>query len=362
MTKEIYDPKKPFNEKIRELIRSTQPENGPIRVKQFGKRFAVERDAEYWKDYIELTGSDTVGTKGLLHWQMNTMEYAAQDAFAMVVDDLIEGGFVPAILQNQILMQEEDERRILDVVEGLTKLCLQNRWKHGEGDSPIIISGGETAPVNIIRGLEVGVTASGYVKKGDEIRQNALEGDVIIGVESSGIHSNGLSFFRNELFDKMKMPLSKEMPWGKTIGEELTIPTNVYLPAIKELIEGLEMDKGVRANRAIHGMVHITGGGFSKIRELDPTKGLDMEIAHGKLKVHEIFRYAHDELGMDSGRMYTRFNNGVGYAMAVDPAFVDYSLGILRGRFKAEEIGRTRRGTGRISIKSQFDSSTVECR
>ncbi|HUB92807.1 MAG TPA: AIR synthase-related protein [Candidatus Saccharimonadales bacterium] len=361
MAKEIYNPSKPFNDEIRALIKSTHPSKGPIKVSPFGKRFMVDRDPEYWKDFSELTGTDGIGTKGLLHWQMNTLNYGVQDAFAMVVDDLIEGGFVPVMLQNHIMMQEEDPGKILTAIKSLVELCIGNKWEYAEGKSnPIIISGGETAPINTMQGFEMGITGTGYARKGEEIQYDARPGDLVIGLASSGVHSNGLSFYREEFFQKRKMGLNNELPWGVTIGEELTKPTDIYLPAIKALIKSLKTEEKVPAGKAIHGMVHITGGGLSKLRELTPKKNTDIEISNThNLGPQEIFRYAHDEFGVPSEKMYKRFNNGIGYVIAIDPSYSKHALGILRKHFKAEVIGEVRSGTGKITIESVYDSSMV---
>lgn len=220
---------------------------------------------------------------------------------------------------------------------------------------------GETAIINTLQGFEMGITATGYVRKGEEIGSNAKEGDVIIGLESSGIHSNGLSFFRDELFTKRNMSLDAELSYGATVGEELTRPTNVYLPAIKALIEALADQKKTAANSAIHGMVHITGGGFSKLRELMPDKKTNIEIdANHSLKPQEIFRYTHDELRVSSQKMYERFNNGVGYVIAIAPDVSKYALEILQKHFKVDEIGFVRKGDGRVKIDSAYEPIVVE--
>ena len=361
MPKDIYDPAKTFNEKIRELIKSTHPTEGPIIVSPFGKRFKIDRNYEYWKDFTELTGTDGIGTKAIIHWEMGTFANAAQDAFAMVVDDLIEGGFVPVTLQNHIQMKE-DPPKVLALIRGLVKLCEDNKWKYASGKyNPIIISGGETAQIDTIKGFEMGVTATGYCRKEDEVYPDAQDGDVLVGLGSSGVHSNGLSFYRNELFANRKMTVESELPWNTTVGKELTIPTNVYLPAIKALIELFHEQEGVRANSMIHGMVHITGGGLSKLKELSPKKTVDFEVSRGgKLGPQEIFRYAHDELGMPSHDMYRRFNNGIGFVITIDPSASKKALASLRKYFKAEEIGIVKKGSGSVSIESEYDKATLE--
>lgn len=362
--KEIYDPSKPFNEQIRSLIGSTQSSTGPILVTPFGKRFKVERDESYWKGCYELTGSDTVGTKAALHWKMNTLDYAVQDAFAMVVDDLIEGGFVPFILQNQILLSEEDQERILAIVSKLVELCMENKWNYAKGKSnPIIISGGETAILNTVEGFEMGITATGYVRKGEEIRPSAKDGDIIIGLASNGVHSNGMSFLRDELLSKRRMRLDDELPWGIELGEELTKPTNIYLRSIKELIESFKERKGIAPGKAIHGMVHITGGGLSKLKELIPQKNLDIDLwrAHA-LEPQEIFRYIYGEIGIPSEKMYSRFNNGIGYVVAVDPQFSKHALSVLERHFSAAEIGIVKKGKGSVTIESAYENVEVKYR
>jgi phosphoribosylformylglycinamidine cyclo-ligase len=358
---DVYDPTKPFNEQTRSLIVSTHPQEGPIVVKPFGKRFNVERDAAYWKDFLELSGTDGIGTKGLLHWKMGTEHYGVQDAFAMVVDDLIEGGYIPVLLQDHILMQTEDKDRILKAVKALTDLAVSNQWQTLDGKRyPMIITGGETAIIDTLQGFEMGITGTGYVKKGNEILTCIKKGDVIIGIGSSGIHSNGLSFYRRELFTNRNLELDHVLPWGVTIGEELTRPTTVYLPALKDLIAYASKTNG-KANDVIHGMVHITGGGLSKLTELLPKTGnLDIEVnREHALMPHPIFRYAY-ELGIRSRDMYTRFNNGIGYVVAVENAYANKALRILRNYFQADVIGVVKDGSGKVLIESAYESVTLK--
>jgi phosphoribosylformylglycinamidine cyclo-ligase len=360
-----YDPTKPFNNEIRKCIELTHPKEGPITVAPFGKRYVIKRDAEYWARYganlLELSGTDGIGTKGLLHWQMGTEQNGAQDAFAMVVDDLIEGGFVPVMIQDHITMQEEDPGRIFKIVDALTRLAVKNAWKDPEGKSrPIIISGGETAIINTLKGFEVGITGTGYVMRGNEIRSAANVGDALIGIESSGVHSNGMTFLREEFFEKRGMLLGDRLPWGATVGEELTIPTNVYLPALKEMLACAA--RAGRAGDSVHGMVHITGGGLSKLKELmRDGDNMSMQVmGDHALKPQELFHFVHDEFGMSSERIYKTFNCGVGYVVAADWEFEQDALKILNRHFAADVIGYVEAGRRKVVIDSQFDNTKVE--
>ncbi len=362
LQRDPYDPTKPFNEQTKAAIVATHPKDGPITVAPHGKRFKITRDGDYWKGYEELIGVDGIGTKGALHFRMNTPRNGAQDVFAMVVDDLIEGGYIPVLFQDHIIIQEENHAFIFGIVSGLVDLSLQNPWRTSDGRSyPIAITGGETAILNTVEGFEVGLNVTGYVRKGHEITANVEAGDAIIGIESSGVHSNGLSFFRREFFDNRGMELDHALPWGNTVGEELTIPTRVYLPAIKELIDAFT-EGDAPASRFVHGMVHITGGGFSKFGELIPGReDLDIRIGNGyAIEPQEIFRYVNGKFGMPSEKMYTTFNNGVGFAIAVSPDKVDEALTVLKRHYPAEVMGSVERGSGRIAVESKYDGATVE--
>ncbi|MBI2005353.1 MAG: hypothetical protein HYS80_01165 [Candidatus Aenigmarchaeota archaeon] len=348
----IYNPTKPYNERIRQLIRDTHPRKGPLIVRPDGKRFERLMDETHWKDFTFKDASDTIGSKGLLHWLMGTLPNGMQDAFAMVSGDLMEGGFIPFSLQDYIQIQEEDDEQIFASVQKLRDLCVENSWETSDGRKyPIAITGGDTSVVNTIQGCEIAITATGYVRKGEKIIPDAQPGDVLIGIASNGVHSNGFTFYREKL-DKRGIGLQTQVS-TTTVGEELVRPTHIYMPALRELIK--EMRPYIR------GMVHITGGGFSKLRELIP-EGRDIDIEVGRihrLKPQEIFWYAFEELGMPSEDMYTRFNNGVGYVVAVSPTKVEPALSIVRKYFSADTIGQITRGQRRVLVESEYENKTI---
>ncbi len=355
--REAYNPLKPFNDEIRRQIVLTHPSSGPLIVTPSGKRFRVEREASHAEEFYEMHATDGIGTKGILHWEMGTIRNGARDVFAMVMDDLIERGHVPAHFQDHIMMQTEDKGRIFEITRTLVGLSRGNPWSSGSGEHyPIIITGGETAIINTLKGFEIGITAVGYVRKGHEIVHDARPGDLVIGIASNGVHSNGLSFLREGLLEEKRLGLDHVMPWGVTLGNELTRPTRIYLPALKGLIE---TDGG---GGRIHGMVHITGGGLSKLGELFGGRyDADIEVSgQHSLRPQDIFRYVQREFGISSDKMYSRFNSGIGYAVAVAPEFaVDALAALRRHRFKTEVIGKVVMGSGNVIIKSQYGPEDV---
>lgn len=360
MEKEPYDPTKPFNDQIKKLIQDTHPKDGPIIFSPCGKRFSMHEDSDYLREYETLDATDGIGTKGLIYWLMfkltGDVGYIARgshDAAAMVWDDLIEGNFEPYKLQDHIMMQEENEQAIFALIRELRNLCLENPWEvYLERKSPIIISGGETAIINTLQGFEMGITATGKVKRGEEIISNARPEDVRIGIESSGAHSNGYTFLREEFLEKRGMNLEDKF-FDSTLGEELAKPTRLYLPAIKELLKNNRKD--------VSGMVHITGGAFTKLKELMPNKDVDIYVTrHTKLKPQPIFYYINKNFSINSESMYKKFNNGIGYVVAMKPHAVDYALDILNKYFLADIIGEVRHGSGKVLIESQFDKKVIK--
>jgi phosphoribosylformylglycinamidine cyclo-ligase len=285
---------------------------------------------------------------------MGTERHGAKDAFWMVADDLIEGGYIPVSFEDHIQIQEENAEKIFNIVGALVALANQNG---------MAIVGGETAIINTLQGIEVGISGEGYVKKGHQIIKSARPGDVIIGIESDNLHSNGYTFVRDTLLKQYG--LDSKAPWcNRTVGEELTVPTRGYLPVIKELLRQFTCDSGQAAteyaSQHIHGMVHITGGGLSKLGELCPYKNVDISINRKhKLEPQEIFRFIQREFAIASEKMYTRFNNGIGYVMAVSDNAAEAALGIIRNYYPAEVIGNVTGGTGKITIESKYDSETV---
>jgi len=172
----MYDPTKPYKEQILELIKQTW--ETPY-VSVVGDVYPIIKKKF---SYPEVDHTDGIGTKGVYHWQQRTFENAVIDALAMNLNDLALVGARPYRLQNHILLPEDDRDAILEIIETLAEECKRR---------DIAITGGETSIHNNIDGLEISLTVSGFIKN---YKPNIFRpGDVLIGIRSNGLHSNGFT-------------------------------------------------------------------------------------------------------------------------------------------------------------------------
>ncbi|HUY70525.1 MAG TPA: AIR synthase-related protein [Candidatus Baltobacteraceae bacterium] len=336
----FYDPTKPINREIKERVEQTwvAAKDWGIDIRRQGKRVVLkEQNRSPWASrtgFVEkMQASDGIGTKGYLHWLNKSFRYAAQDAFAMVVDDIIESGFVTFQIQDIISVGSDDKRvghpAILGVVDGLVELAKTNK---------VIISGGETAIKNTVKGLEVDITGTGVriYESPTGMRQDS----VLIGLKSSGFHSNGFTVI-NELY---RSQLS-DNPDRKLL-ESLTTPTTIYA---KELAELYGKGRGM-----VHGTVHITGGGWAKFLELDPKGQFGITVTAPKPKNPIFIKFYEDSAQAESpitpAQMYRYFNCGLGFVVAVDEKFKDEAFNILRKHEPTELEARIEKGGSAVNV------------
>ena len=240
--------------------------------------------------------TDGVGSKILIAEMMNKYDTVGIDCIAMVMNDILCVGAEPIALVDYLAVEKPDPEKASEIAEGLVK---------GAHESKISIIGGETASLpGIIKDFDIAGCGIGFVDVDKIITGEDIQaGDVLIGIESNGIHSNGYSLARKVLFDKAGFKVTDKMPNSETtIGEELLRPTELYVKPIVSLF---------KKDYDIHGLAHITGGGFTNLRRLK--KGVGYEIT-SLPEVPEIFKliYAQD---VDLKEMYKVFNMGVGFVV-----------------------------------------------
>ncbi|MGQ9781374.1 MAG: AIR synthase-related protein [Nitrososphaeria archaeon] len=356
MNKKFYDSRKPFGERIREIIEQTHPKDPytisqEISVRRIGKRYSVREMSEFLKNSEKMSVTDGTGTKGHLIWLMRAFKDSGSNPFAMTVDDLYEHNFEPYKIQSHLILQEEDRSAIIESIESLKDLCVAYKWKTPLGvDLPIIMDGGETAVCDTIQGMEFSVTATGYASPENILEGRAEAGNLLVGIASNGIHSNGLTFVRNSVLKKRALEFMLDNQ--TCLGEELTRPTRIYLGVLRELNELFR--------ESITGKVHITGGGLSKLKELSK-KPVCFEVFRGhNLEPQQIFNFIYHESGMSEREMLSTFNCGIGYVLSVKREVAEEIVKTICRHYPADIIGRVKSGKGQITINSPFSRNMVK--
>jgi len=240
--------------------------------------------------------TDGVGSKVLIANAISKWDTVGIDCIAMNVNDLYAIGAEPSAFVDYLAVEKVDPERAAQIAIGLAR---------GAEISNMTIVGGETASLpEIIRGFDLAGTAIGIVDKdkvvtGEKIRK----GDVLVGVPSSGLHSNGYTLARR-IIAESKYTYFDAMPGGeRSIGEELLTPTRIY-PEIVELVKKCD----------VHGLAHITGSGLLKLRRIS---GLGFEITD-PLEPQPVFRFLQEQGGVDDEEMYRTFNMGMGFLVVLD--------------------------------------------
>lgn len=292
-----------FVKRIAPIVKNTFSEKVITDIGGFGALFSGS--FPNLKDPVLVSGTDGAGTKTRIAQMMNKHDTIGIDAVAMCVNDILVSGASPLFFLDYISCGKLDEDVLVDIVKGIAEGCKQ------AGCSLI---GGETAEhPNImdekdydIAGFSVGVVDRGKIINGSSIRPN----DVIIGLPSSGIHSNGYSMVRKLFFDLKKYTIETRLnDLNDFLGSELLKPTKIYCSSILTIIEmGL----------SIKGMVHITGGGFyENIPRILP-EDTSVTIRKNSYNIPPIFKVIQKEGDVSEHEMFTTFNMGIGLMLFID--------------------------------------------
>lgn len=258
------------------------------------------------EDPVLLSGTDGVGTKLKIAFLLDRHDTIGIDCVAMCVNDVACAGGEPLFFLDYIACGKNVPEKIATIVSGVAEGCVQ---------AGCALVGGETAehpglmPEDEydLAGFSVGACDRKDLITGEELKP----GDVLIGIASSGVHSNGFSLVRN-IFEMSKENLTRFYPeLGATLGEVLLAPTRIYVKALKSAKEA-----GVR----IHACSHITGGGFYENVPRMLKDGVRAEIRKDSYEVPAIFRLMAEKGEVSEHVMYNTFNMGVGMVVAVNPA------------------------------------------
>lgn len=314
---------------IKPLVRQTFRNEVLTDIGSFNALFRL--DVKKYRDPVLVSGTDGVGTKLNIAFMTGVHNTIGIDLVAMCVNDILTSGAEPLFFLDYFATGSLDPEKASKVIEGIVEGCKQ---------AGCSLVGGETAEMPgfykngeyDLSGFAVGVAERDRIIEGSGIR----EGDILIGLSSSGLHSNGYSLARKVLFEHKKMDISDYIPeLGMTLGEELLKPTVIYVRAFNALKDIID----------IKGMVHITGGGISgNLPRIFPDN-ICAVVRKGSWPVPVIFRLVEEMGHVPEHDMWRTFNMGIGYIIIVPEGQSGDAIAILkRSGFDPYIIGNVYKG------------------
>ncbi len=275
--------------------------------------------------------TDGVGSKVLIASALKKWDTVGIDCVAMNVNDAICMGAEPLAFVDYLAIDDPNPEITKEIGKGLQRAALQSNMS---------IIGGETASLpELINGFDLAGTCLSFVKKNKIITGEAItEGDIIIGIQSSGLHSNGYTLARKVLLQS-PFTMNDEFPHGfypdKTIGEVLLEPTRIYVKEILALLDKV----------TVHGLAHITGGGLKNLLRLK--KDVQFELTD-LFKPQDVFFFLMEQGDIDQKEMYKTFNMGMGFAVIVSQDDADEAIDVLskHSEMSVKKVGMIKKGSG----------------
>ncbi|MDR4506079.1 MAG: phosphoribosylformylglycinamidine cyclo-ligase [Candidatus Scalindua sp.] len=307
----------------------------------FSLNYRSEQFSRSYKEPVLIASTDGVGTKLKIAFMMGRHNTIGIDLVAMCVNDLLVLGGEPLFFLDYLASSSLVPEKLKEVVEGIAEGCCESGCSLIGGETPELPGFYHKGEYDLA-GFAVGVVEKDRIIRGDKISP----GDVVIGLRSSGLHSNGFSLVRKVLFEKAKLNIhSKVDQINGNVGDELLIPTRIYVQPIMSLLRQYKMKQVVK------GMAHITGGGLlENIPRILPS-GCSVRINKGAWPVHRIFHVIQEKGEVTEEEMYRVFNMGVGYILVVSKFFVSSVLKKLeKMKEEAFVIGKVVKGDRRVEI------------
>ena len=313
-----------FKSKIKQLVRKSFRPEVLKDIGGFGSFFRLDKSK--FRDPILVSSSDGVGTKLKIAELAHKFDTIGIDAVAMNVNDILCTGAQPLFFLDYIAFSKVKEDVLVDVVKGINQGCIE---------SGCSLIGGETAQMPgmyrqgeyDIAGFCVGVVERDNIIDGSNIKP----GDIVIGLESSGIHYNGYSLVRRVFSINEQKRMSKE----------LLIPTRIYVKPVLSLLP----------DKSIKGIAHITGGAFyDKIARILPGN-CDVRINKNSWTIPKVFKLIQNKGNIDNAEMYHTLNMGIGMVLIVEPVSVEKIISRLQDfKLKSYKIGEVVKGKGIVEF------------
>ena len=284
-------------------------------------------------EHALVLATDGVGTKLEVATAMRKWDTVGIDCVAMNVNDAVCVGAEPLAFVDYLAIDQPDPALVAELAKGLNE---------GARQSNMTIVGGETAVLpSLVNGFDLAGTVLAFARKdrlvtGEHIRP----GDAMVGVASSGIHSNGYTLARKAM-ERAGKGYHDKLPDGRSVGEALLEPTRIYVKAVLDLLQALPWG-------AVHGILHVTGSGLLNVLRL---KKDARYVLDDPLPVPAIFRHVQEWGGVADDEMHRTFNMGMGLCVIVAPEHADAAVRTLAKHFPAQRVGRVESGSG-VSVPS----------
>lgn len=312
--------------RIKKHVASTSRTGVMGNIGAFGGMFDLS--ALNVKEPVLVSGTDGVGTKLKLAFAMDKHDTIGIDAVAMCVNDVLAQGAEPLYFLDYVAVGSNEPAKIEGIVAGVAEGCRQ---------AGCALIGGETAEMPgmyadgeyDIAGFTCGVVEKSKLIDGQKVKT----GDVLVGIASTGVHSNGFSLVRKVLRDNAfdLNSIYPDLDANRRLGEVLLTPTKIYVRQVLDVIRQCD----------VHGISHITGGGFDENIPRILKDGQGIEINEGSWKILSVFRFLEKYGKIAHREMFNIFNMGIGMVMALDASEADRAIEILRSHGEtATVIGR----------------------
>ncbi len=331
-----------------QLLASTHRREVLGKVGGFGGLFAL--DVKKFREPVLVSSVDGVGTKLKIAFQMNRHDTIGQDLVNHCVNDIAVLGAEPLFFLDYLGTGKLEPKVFTEIVRGFAKACTENNCS---------LIGGETAQMPgfyqageyDVSGTIVGVVEKSRMLNG---QKSIRRGDVVIGIESSGLHTNGYSLGRKIFFEQLKMKINTRVPELKnTIGAELLKVHVSYGPLVQKLLKRFNPKPETRnSGNGVRALAHITGGGFiDNIPRVLP-KNCDVIIRKGLWDMLPIFKIINDRSGVPEQELYQVFNMGIGMVVIASNDTAHNVLNAIRAAgHRAWTIGEVVAGTGRSRVE-----------
>lgn len=266
------------------------------------------------KEPILVSGTDGVGTKLVIAQMLDKHDTIGQDVVAMCVNDVLAQGAAPLFFLDYIAVGKNEPTKIEKIVKGVADGCVL---------ANAALIGGETAEMPDmyavdeydIAGFTVGAVEKSKLIDGSKVNV----GDILVGIPSSGVHSNGFSLVRKIVLKDNKLDLNQPFN-GSTLGETLLTPTKIYVKPVLKVLESVD----------VHGVAHITGGGFDENIPRILKEGQGITVKEGSWPILPIFKFLEEKGNINHREMFNVFNMGIGMVLAVNKDDVKKTMQILK--------------------------------